>query len=342
MIERRKTEAWASINDGVRSTLGAPGLVSSLWLANLLLAFPAGWLVRQHVSHSIGPSLFHQTLREGFDLDWYSEYEQATGGLAATLRPSIVGPGAVLDNLELWFSGGLFSQHLSLLALALAHAVLWLLLLGGIIARLAGMQGLETATDSHATGEVLGPAGLILRGVRMSPRILQLSVVAGLLYFAVYRLAWIVFPWIERACHDVTQERTLLTYHLIAAACVVALLTAVNLLFDYAKIVVVLEPKLSPSSALARAMQLVVANAGQVALVYYGLGAALLAVSALYLLLAPGAGQSTTLGILGAFVVGQLYLWFRFAGRLVFLGSATALYGRLCGKAAPLPSAGRP
>ena len=160
------------------------------------------------------------------------------------MQPSIVGRGAVYDNLESWFSGELFLNPRTV-AFGVAYALVWLFLLGGVLDRFARRE----------RRFVFAP--FMAAGARFFPRLLRLTVISGALYFGIYRLARWLFPWIERLTRDVTAERQVLLAHLGGALVVVALLGLVNLIFGYAKIVVVFEGRRGTLGALLRAARFV-------------------------------------------------------------------------------------
>jgi hypothetical protein len=252
-------------------------------------------------------------LARGFDLGWYGEYEARARGLEATLRPSVAGAGAFLDNLEAFWSGQLFAGFggfRGLVATGVGYAVLWTFLLGGVVPRLAGA----------ARGSFWATA------VRNFPRFLALAVAAWSLYAAVYLLARRVFPWIEGMTRDVTAERAVLLWNLLAALVLVALLVAVRTAVDYARIALVLDERLGLArGALAGAAFLLrrplVALTPLAAVALAG-GAAL----AVYAWLAPVAGPGSALGVAVAFAWGQLAVAARIGLRLSLLGAEAAVF----------------
>jgi hypothetical protein len=298
---------------GLADVLASPRLLVLVWLVLLLVALPAGVLIEESIHASIGASRVDESLREGLDLAWLGEYTSRARGLEETLQPSIVGRGALFDNLESWFSGTLFLDTRTV-AFGAAYALLWLFLLGGALDRFARRE----------RRFVLAP--FVATGVRFFPRLLRLTLISGLLYFAIYRFARWLFPWIEELTRDVTVERQALFAHLAGALVVVGLLALVNLLFGYAKIAVVYEGKRSSLGALLRAARFVAGHPGKAIGLYLGLALITLTVIASYASVAPGPDQSTALGIALAFLVGQLFLLARLALRLTFFSAQMRLY----------------
>ena len=298
---------------GLGDALASPRLLAVLWLVLVLVALPAGVLIEESLHGAIGASRADEGLRQGLDLSWLGEYASRASGLETTVRASLVGRGAVFDNLESWFSGELFLDWRTV-AFGAAYALVWLFLLGGALDRFARRE----------RQLVLAP--YMAASARFYPRLLRLTVVSGLLYFAIYRLARWLFPWIERLTRDVTVERHVLLAYLGGALVIVALLGLVNLVFGYAKIAVVYEGRRSSLGALVRAARFVARRPGKALGLYLALALLAVALIGLYALLAPGAGQSTVLTITLAFLAGQLFLVARLALRLTFFSAQTRLY----------------
>jgi hypothetical protein len=104
-----------------------------------------------------------------------------------------------------------------------------------------------------------------------------------------------------------------------------AVLTACNLIFDYAKVRIVVEDRHSAIGAIGAGARFIGRNyAAAVSL--YLLDAGLFAiVLAIYALVAPGAGSAGPSMWL-AFAIGQLYIVARLWVKLVFWASETALF----------------
>lgn len=298
---------------GLGDALSSPRLLALLWLALLLVALPAGVAIEESIHGAIGASRADESLRQGLDLVWLGEYSSRARGLEGTLRPSIVGRGAVFDNLESLLGGDLFLD-LRTVSFGVAYALLWLFLLGGALDRFARRE----------RRLVLAP--FLAACARFFPRLLRLTLVSSLLYFGIYRFARWLFPWIERLTRDVTVERQALLAHLAGALVVVALLGLVNLLFGYAKIAVVCEGRRSSLGALVRAARFLARRPAKALGLYLALVLIALAVGGGYVLLAPGPGQSTAVGVALALLAGQLFLMARLAVRLTFFAAQMRLY----------------
>ncbi|UCD38698.1 MAG: hypothetical protein JSW54_04250, partial [Fidelibacterota bacterium] len=74
------------------------------------------------------------------------------------------------------------------------------------------------------------------------------------------------------------------------------------------------------------AMRLVFSNFGKTYGLYLSIGVVWIVMMLFYWLVAPGAEQSHWITILGAFVVGQIYLLARIATRCLFYAGQTSMF----------------
>jgi len=301
---------------GLWRVISAPGLVLWLWMVSFALALPAAWMMADTLEESIGASLVDEKMTQSFDVGWFGEFKAAARGLETTFSPTIVGAGAFYNNLEMWLEGGLFDAFPGLVGLGLLFAAVWALFMGGILDRFSepGRFGLSRFFSS---------------GGRFFFRYLRLAVFAGLLYYLVYRFSGWLFSRIEEATIDVTVERTVLIYTVLAAGLVVILLGFVNMVFDYAKIVTYKEDRRSVILAAVKAFGFVLTHPVKTVGLYFGLGAVGVVMLAIYAWIAPGANQSTFTGVVFAFCVGQAFLISKLMLRLTFYASQMELYGAI-------------
>lgn len=290
-----------------------------LWLMGLLFALPAAVFIEEAVHEFIGSSLAHETLRGPMDLAWLQEFLDEAGGMSSTVEPSRLSPAAVLDNLELWFSGDLFTENLGLAALGILFGLFWTLMSGGVLAHLTG-------PEDHR-----GLAPFLAASSRYFFRFFRLVVAAGLAYYGIYRFSTWLFPSIERATRDVTVEGTVLAYNLVGAAFVLLLLVLVKVIVDYAKIGTVIEERRSMSLAAVRAVQLVVTHPVRTLGVYFSMGLLGLLLTAVYFFLVPDVAGSGLGPVVLALVIGQVYLLLRWTLRIGLLGAESIVFQSIRG-----------
>jgi len=299
---------------GLGQVLGTPSVVVWLWLVNVVVALPAVVALADSLQDSIGGSLVDETLREGFDMGWYGEYMANADGVETAFTPTVVGAGAFFDNLEAWYNGSLFETHPGLMGLGFLYVLSWSLFLGGVLHRYGEAAGLFRLTE------------FVSHGATYFFRFVRLAVLSAVFYYAIYRFSGWLFRRIEQATQDVTVEETVLAYVVMASLLVVFLLTFVNMAFDYAKIATFRENRRSMILASLKGFGFVLGSLGRTMTLYYGLGLGGVVMLFVYYTVAPGAGQSTVVGVLAAFVLGQLYLIAKLVLRLTFFASQMALF----------------
>ena len=306
---------------GLLKATGSPALLLWLWVINVAVALPAAAVMAGAIETSVGGSLVADNLRTGFDMGWYGEFKAQAKGLETTLRPSIIGAGAIYDNLEAWLTGEIFTGFRGLVGMGAVYAAVWALLLGGVLDRLSSGEGLLR----------LGP--FFTAGGRFFFRFVRLAVIAGVFYYGVYRFAHWLLERIADWTRDVTVERTVLLDALAGFAVIALLLVFVNMAFDYAKIATFREDRKSMLLAALAGFRFVLRSPVKTFGLYLLLAAVGAVLVAVYAGVAPGAGQSTPLTIGLAFAVGQVYLLARLALRLAFYGGQMTLYDELTAKA---------
>lgn len=306
---------FRALTHGLRQA-ASPKLLLTLWLVNVVAALPATAVLTQTLDRSFGHSLAARNLVEGFDTAWYGEFSAEAEGIGRTFSPSLLGVGAVFDNLESWWSGRLFTENGGVLVgLGAIYALLWALLLGGILERLVRPDG-GTGLDR-----------LFWAGGRYFLRFLGLAALSGVLYYGVYRLSRWYFKTVQNATRDVTRETTVFHWVLLGAALTVILLALVRMVFDYAKIATVRDERRNFLAAAWEGLRFVVSRPLRTAGVVLGYAVLGVVLVALYALVAPGAGQSTWLTVILALLVGQVYLVGRLFLRVGLLGAEVGVFG---------------
>ncbi len=317
----------ASFLDGWRRVGRAPAILAGVLLLTLLVALPPAIVVRGLLGESLGDSLAAGEAADGVNQEWWEEFQSGATGLGATFTPRIIGFGGVLDNLSRMLDDEPYAAAVTVVASG--YLLLWTFLLGGILDRYARNR----PTRAHAFFSACGV--FFFRFLRLGGFALAAY---GLLFGPVH--AWLFdgfFPWATR---DWAVERN--AFFLRAALYLVfgALLAAVNVVLDYAKVRFVVEDRRSAIGALLAGARFVRRHPLQVAGLYALNGAVFLAILALYALVAPGArgGWVVWLG----FAVTELYLLARLGLKLAFYASETSLFQRLLAHAeytaAPAPA----
>ena len=261
----------------------------------------------------LGQSLAAEEAAAGTNYDWWQEFSAQARGLATTFVPSITGFGAVLDNLSALLDNT--ELAVTIVGATAAWLVLWSFLSGGVIDRFARGR----PTRSHG---FFAACGIHFW------RFLRVGAIAWLAYAFLFEYVhgWIFTDAVGRLtqrCHgraDGVRVFALGGYLVFGL-----LLVLSNLVFDYARVRIVVEDRRSAIGALLAGARFVARHAGS-AVGLYGLNAvAFLLLVTIYAAIAPGAPGSglsmwLVLGLGEAYILARHYL------KLLFYASETAFF----------------
>ncbi len=300
------------LREGVRRVNGAPLLLAGLCLVTLLVALPLSLALRGMLEAHFGASLTADSAAAGANYEWWQEFLAQATGLGATFLPTIIGFGAVLENLSAFLDNARLAATIA--GVTAAWMMLWSFLSGGLLDRLAR----DRRTRTHG---FFAACGLHFW------RFLRLGLFAWLIYATLF--GW-VHGWIFGSAYpalirDLTSERTALLIRVGGYVLFGSLLVFFNVIFDYARIRIVVEDRRSAIGAIAAGARFVRRHFGKVVALYLANGIAFLLLLASYALLSPGA-PGDGLAMWATLLLGQIYIVGRHYLKLVFYASETALF----------------
>jgi hypothetical protein len=309
--------AW---RDGWRRVLAAPAIVAGVFAMTLLASLPLTLTMRGLIETHLGRSLMADDAADAVNWPWWQEFSSQASGLATTFRPTILGFAATLDSLS-----GLLDARRDIVPVATAVAtylLVWVFLSGAVLDRYARQR----PTRAHG---FFAAAGVFFW------RFLRLGILAGLFYWFLFASVHdrLFDEWYASAIRNVDVERTALFWRAGMYAVFGALLVAVNVLFDYAKVRLVVEDRRSAVGAVTAAFAFITRNPRQVFALYLLNALVFVLLLAAWAAIAPGAGGAGVSMWL-AFAVTQLYVVARLAVKLQFMASQTALFQRRLAHAA--------
>ncbi len=304
--------ALAAYRDGLRRVNGALVLVAGMALVTLLVALPLSLVVRDAIESHLGQSLAAEAVAEGASFEWWQEFAAQASGVAATFGPSLIGMGAVLDNLDGFLDNVALSP--AIVAVTGTWLVIWSFLSGGVLDRLARRR------PTRAHGFFAACGGHFWRFARLG--VVALAVYAVLFSWVHQWIFQDLYPYVTR---DITVERTGFAVRLSLYVLFGALLMACALIFDFARVRIVVEDRRSALAAAVAGGRFGWRHAGPAIALYLLHGVAFLALVALYGLLSPGAPGAGLAGW-GVLLLGQLYILGRHYLKLVLYGSQISLF----------------
>ena len=299
--------AW---RDGVRRVNDAPMVLIGMYLLTLFVALPLSLTLRGMIAAHLGDSVVADTLASGTSYDWWQEFTAQATGLGTTFVPSIIGFGAVLDNLSALLDN--LPMATTIAGATTAWLVLWSFLSGGVLDRYA------------RTRPTRAPGFFAACGIHFW-RFLRLGLLACLVYWALFGLVhpWLfadLYPWATR---DMTVERQAFVVRALCYLAFGVLLVVCNLVFDYARIRIVVEDRRSAVGALVAGARFVRRHPATLRL-YLLNGACFVILALVYALAAPGAPAGHAIWL--AFAIGQLYILLRHYVKLLFYASQVSFF----------------
>ena len=301
--------AFAAVRSGLDRARRAPAVLVGTFALTLFVSVPLAIALRGMLSAHLGASLVADTALRGANYEWWQEFQAQATGLGTTFVPSILGFGAVLQDVSNLLDN--LPLATTIAGATAAWLVLWSFLAGGILDRLARNRPTRARGFFGACG---AHAGALIR--------------LGLIALAVYAA---IFSWLHpllfdrlltRATRETTVERTAFFARVGMYALFGLALVLVNVVIDYARVRIVVEDRRSAIGAVFASIRFVRANASTAAGVYAINAILFLVLLGVYALAAP---RATAPGLVILFV-GELYILGRHYLKLAFYGSETALF----------------
>jgi hypothetical protein len=301
--------AWL---DGWRRVRRAPAIVLGVFALTFAAAVPFALALRSALAAHLGNSLEAASAAGGANWNWWQEFISQASGLDATFTPRIVGFAATLDSLSAIMDAR--RETTALLGLLAAYLALWTWLQGGIIDRYARQRPIRAHGFAAASGVFFF-------------RFLRLGSMAGLVYWWLFAY---VHPWLFDArltalTRGLDSERMAFAWRLAAYAVFGLLVAMTNVVFDYARIRMVVEDRRSAVGGLAAAVRFILRRRSAVAGLWLANALMFAGGVAVWSLLAPGVVPAgAMLGL--AFVAAQVFVLVRLAMKLHFVASQTSLF----------------
>ena len=305
-----------SWRDGFRRVIGAPAVISGVYLVTLLTALPLATTLAFGIYEHLGSSLIANEVADSVNYDWWQEFasQGSVLSLNSTFTPSILGFATTLDSVS-----ALLDKRPIVPAIALALAVYmlaWLFMQGGIL-------------DRYARDRRMGAYGFFAASGTFLFRFIRLGIAAAVAYWFLFAYVheWLFTRWYVDITRDIPVERTVFFWRVLMYAIFTGLLAFTTIVLDYAKVRAVVEDRRSMVGALIAAVRFITRNPSRVAALYLANAALFLAVVSVWAIIDPGAG-GTGASMWAGVVVSQCYILARLIVKLQFLASETALFQR--------------
>ena len=305
-----------AIRTGIKNVGRSKRYILLVYFLNLVVAMVFAAILAGTIQDSLGSSQAAENMSTGFDGLWYNSYRAEAGGLAATFEPGVVGIGAILKSLDAFISGNLTEGFAGIVFMGVVMMLFWTFFSGGFISLYANQD--EQSTFFQKAAEFF-------------PRFIVLWLMATILYFILFGF---VMSWLSDIVSSLTREtldeRVHFFYTVIKYFILWVLVWLVNMLFDYSKILTVLQDHKNALTAPIKAFKMIVRNLGKTFGLYLSIGIVWLLFFGIYWLLAfDPSSSSGWLAVFVPFILGQLYILSRIWTRCLFYGGQTTMGGAL-------------
>ncbi|MBD3385527.1 hypothetical protein GF407_11450 [candidate division KSB1 bacterium] len=278
----------------------------------LLLAIP--FLINLY--DKIGDRVIRDDMLHGFDSSWWMHFDPRH--ILASFRPGLLnGIIPLFDNVEMVLTGQFNFYGFWMLLFGLVWLLLSSFLNGGVL-------GLFTDEKrSFSVSRFFSNAGFYFH--HFFALLLTALIVFFLFYKFVQPLLLILF---DQFTTNWSSDTLRLLLHSIAFSIVLFLVYFINMIFDYAKIIIVVEKKDSSWMSIWLGIKFVFAHFGR-AMGLYLLIAAIAALGTLIFGLILSFSKDQFFLVLIAVILQQLFMLVKIGIRLLFYGSQLSLYSGL-------------
>jgi len=283
---------------GLKATGKTSRMVLTLFLINFVVSLILAIPMYHSLQESFGSSLVGDRMARGFDYLWWQEFRDEAQGLESTFRPSIIGKGALFDNLQYLVQMQLFELPSPVLILGLIYIILHTFLAGGILSVFKPENPrFSMTTFFQGASKYFFRFFLLMLFSWGFFLIISLILVQGFL------------PMIDKVDRNAISEVGPFMLGILSSAIILFLIFFVQMVFDYARIRLVLEEERDIPLAVGKAFGFVFRHLGSTLGLYYLIFLFTIALSAVYILLKGIIQQSHFLTVLLAFFIQQLFMF---------------------------------
>jgi hypothetical protein len=291
-------KSFINVIKGFKATRKTARMVLLLFIVNLGFSLILAVPMYHSLKESFGDSLVGEQMAKGFNMLWWEEYRDQSEGLEKTFTPSMIGKGAILNNLEGLILMTFFELPPVMLIFGLIYIIFRTFLAGGILSIF------NEAEPKFSLKRFFGDSGFYFF------RFLLVMLVSWVLFFGVLGT---LYRWFSTIRNSVAQrsfsEITPFTLSLFFSALIFFLLLLVQMLFDYARIQIVVEKRINILEAIREGIRFVFRHPGSSLGVFYLLALVHTGVTLVYILLKSFVPQTTSFGVLTAFLIQQFFIF---------------------------------
>jgi hypothetical protein len=293
-------------------------MVVFLFILNLLFSLVLAVPMYHILKDSFGQGETVEKMAEGFDYLWWEQFRYDSQGVAKTFSPSIIGKGALLDNWDSLLHMNFFNLPPMIVALILLYILFRTFLAGGIL------SVYKNSAEKFEMQKFLRGAGTYYL------RFFLLMLFSWVFFYLIGGILYRKFVTILRNISSSSySEIPSFYFGLLFSAIILILFLFVQMVFDYARIHVVLEDRRNVFSSFLKSLFFVLRHPGSAFGLYYLLFLVSVALAVVYSLVIGILPDSGFMGVLAGLIVQEIFIfgtiWIRcwlYAGQMELYRSA--------------------
>lgn len=307
-------------------------MVLFAWVVNVAMALVFALPLMSQLQTYIRDTIREDELLKGFSANWYQAWQidMQASELTRYVDYSILGYAPFLNHTEAVLGGTvvkgvgrffytlIIRQSFTTPDLLTGVTLLYVLLSTFLAGAFIGM---------YAKDYRLSFTEFLMEGAKHFGRFFRLSLLSLVVYYILF--LWL-FDWatnkIPLWTANEPSEMTPFIYYMVKNALVLLLLSFITICFDYAKIRIVVEDRISALVALVAGTRFAFKNFRKTYSLYLLLTIIGLLLIVVFALLKKQLAQDTYATILPAFALGQIYMIARMWLKASFYAGQTALY----------------
>jgi hypothetical protein len=296
---------------GIIDVVRSPLMLIGIALITLIIAVPFAAVVQSRLQSSLSVQPHVNLDETEIDPEWWMEFRKQARGIMATFTPAVLGFAATLDGISGILDGRAIPA--GIIAPLLLSMFAWAFMWGGVLERFRAGRG-------------LGIGGFVRAGAAHFIPFALIAVIAAainvILFVTVHRL---LFGPVHNALVGLTStERDAFFVRVVLYAIFFALIAAVSLVADYARVVAVVGRSSAPVAVMRTALAFIRTHVGGVAALFILTGLIFVVITIAYGTLEIVGGSEV--GGWRAVAIGQAYVLVRLAIRLTFAASELRLF----------------
>lgn len=300
---------------GFKLVRKSPQMILLLFIVNfsfsMILAIP----MYHSLKDSLGRSETGDKMAEGFDYMWWEEFSDESTGLETTFTPSIIGKGAILNNLEDLVQMEFFNLPPVILITGFFYMILHTFLAGGILSIF-----LKETPKFSMKGFFSGS------GTYFSRFFLLMLISWGFFFGVASFLGGGFTSILDNVRENAVSEIKPFYLRLFFSAIFFFFLLFIQMVFDYARIKTAVEDNRNVLKSTLGAFGFVFRHPGSSLGLYYLIFLVNIGITVIYILLKEFLSQSSWPGVLIAFFIQQLFIFAIIGLRCWLYSSQMELY----------------